>query len=248
MTTPPCSPDSYRPDEAARLEALARYSVLDTPREEDFDDFTRLAAHVFNAPIAVINLIDRDRQWFKSEIGLGVRETPLDSSICRHAILQNKLFVIPDTTADERFKNNPLVTGSPHLRFYAGALLQSSEGLPLGTLCVLDYRTRKITEEEGHVLQILARQVMNLLELRLTARQLAIRNQELEAARLQIKSLEGILPVCAQCKKVRDENNQWDTFEGYLAKHTEVNFTHGLCPTCVESYMAELERLKSRSR
>lgn len=246
MTTPHCPPDSNLPDETARLVALARYAVLDTPREEEFDDFTRVVALIFNAPIAVINLIDRDRQWFKSEIGLGVRETPLDTSICRHAILQKELFVVPDTTEDERFKHNPLVTGNPQLRFYAGALLQSSEGLPLGTLCVLDYRTREITEGEGRILQMLARQVMNLLELRLTARQLAIRNQELETARLQIKSLEGILPVCAQCRKVRDENNQWDTFEGYLAKHTDVNFTHGLCPTCVEAYMAGLERIKPR--
>lgn len=246
MTIPHCPADSNRPDEDARLKALTRYSVLDTPREEEFDDFTRLAAHIFKAPIAVINLIDRDRQWFKSEVGLGVRETPLGISICRHAILQQELFVVPDTTADERFKNNPLVTGSPYLRFYAGALLQSSEGLPLGTLCVLDYRTREITEEEGRILKILARQVMNLLELRLAARQLAIRNQELETARQQIKILEGILPVCAQCRKVRDENNQWDSFEGYLVKHADVNFTHGLCPTCVEAYLAELERLKPR--
>jgi GAF domain-containing protein len=145
MNDKQCTPRSEA-EESARLAALNRYHILDTPREQEFDDFTRLAAYIFNTPIAVINLIDHDRQWFKSEIGLGVRETPLDTSICRHAILQSEFFIVPDTTQDERFKHNPLVTGNPHLRFYAGALLKSSEDLPLGTLCVLDIQPREIPE------------------------------------------------------------------------------------------------------
>ena len=118
-------------NETERLATLYRYDILDTPDERAFDDLTRLAASICNAPIAVVNLIDRDRQWFKSEIGLGVKETPLDSSLCAHAILQPGLFIVPDTTKDARFSDNPLVTGNPLLRFYAGALLESSDGYPI---------------------------------------------------------------------------------------------------------------------
>src|SRR6478735_523671 len=103
--------------ESERLAALRSYGILDTPLEEDFEDIVRIAAHVCKAPISVINLIDETRQWFKAEIGLGVRETPLDVSICAHAILQPGLFVVDDTTKDARFSCNPLVTGKPHLRF-----------------------------------------------------------------------------------------------------------------------------------
>jgi PAS domain S-box-containing protein len=153
-------------EEEARLAALRRYAILDTENEPAFDDITRLVAALCDAPVAVINLIDRDRQWFKSEVGLGVRETPLDVSICAHALLQPGVFVVPNTREDERFASNPLVTGEPHLRFYAGALLESSDGYPLGTLCVLDYKPRDLTERQRDALQILARQVMRLIERR----------------------------------------------------------------------------------
>jgi GAF domain-containing protein len=103
--------------EGYRLDALRRYGILDTPRESDFDEVVKVASAICGTPISVINLIDEGRQWFKAEVGLGVRETPLDSSICAHAILQPGLFIVPDTTLDRRFADNPLVTGDPHLRF-----------------------------------------------------------------------------------------------------------------------------------
>ncbi len=245
MSTHGCPPPEGA-DEQARLAALRRYEILDTPTEAEFDDFTRLASYICGAPIALISLVDSNRQWFKSEVGLGVPETTLDRSICRHAILQKDLFVVPDTTLDERFRNNPLVTGEPRVRFYAGAPLESSERLPLGTLCVLDYQPRTLTDEQGRALQLLARQVMMTLELRLAARQLALRNQELETARKQIKILEGILPICAKCKKIRDEADQWSSVETYMAKHAEVNFTHSLCPVCAGDYLRQVDRLASR--
>ena len=165
---------AQKPDgEEERLAALGRYDILGAPREEEFEEVTRLIAQVCRAPIAVINLIDRDRQWFVAEIGLGVRETPLDISICAHAILKPGLFIVPDTLLDERFVNNPLVTGDPHLRFYAGALLKTSDGHPLGTLCVLDYVARELTDEQQNVLQVLASQVMRQLELRRLLREQA---------------------------------------------------------------------------
>jgi len=137
------------PNESGRLQSLRSYGILDTPPETAFDDLTRIAAHVCETPIAVVNLIDEGRQWFKSEIGLGVQETPLEPSICAHAILQPGVFVVPDTLEDARFRNNPLVTGEPHLRFYAGALLKTPEGHALGTVCVLDYRPRQLSDDKS---------------------------------------------------------------------------------------------------
>jgi len=158
-------------NEADRLKAVEAYAILDTPREQDFDDIARMASEILQVPIAVVNFIGADRQWFKAEIGLGVRETPRDIAICNHAILQPGVFVVPDTTRDERFQNNPLVTGDPHLRFYAGALLETPEGLPLGTMCVLDYKPRELSEHESFVLRMLARQVMTQLDLRRALRE-----------------------------------------------------------------------------
>jgi two-component sensor histidine kinase len=152
--------------EEYRLAALRRYNILDTPREEDFDEVVEVTSAICNAPISVINLIDQGRQWFKAEVGLGVRQTPIDSSICAHAILQSELFVIPDTTKDDRFRDNPLVTGDPRLRFYAGALLETPEGFPLGTVCVLDYKPRNLDDTQKAFLRLMARQVMKLLEFR----------------------------------------------------------------------------------
>ena len=165
-------------NEADRLAALEEYAVLDTPREPEFDDIARLAADIFEAPIAVVNLIAEGRQWFKAEVGIGADELPLDVSICAHAILQPGIFIVPDTTKDERFLANPLVTGAPGLRFYAGALLETPDGLPLGTLCVLDVEPRPegITERQRLTIEVLARQVMTQLELR---RAVAMRDAEI---------------------------------------------------------------------
>lgn len=155
-------------DESERLAALRAYDILDTEREPAFDDLTALIARLCDAPIAVVNLIDADRQWFKAEVGLGVRETPLETSFCRHALLEQDRLIVPDATKDDRFACNPLVTPNGGLRFYAGVLLKTREGLPLGTLCVLDTRARPegLDEAAMRSLEVLAGQVMNLLELR----------------------------------------------------------------------------------
>jgi signal transduction histidine kinase len=152
--------------ERRRIAALHAYGVLDTEKEAAFEDITRIASLVCGTPIAVVNLIDTDRQWFKAERGLGVRETPLDTSICAHAILEHDMLVVPDTTQDSRFAENPLVTGNPGLRFYAGALLKTADGLPIGTVCVLDTQTRTLSQDQLDILRGLARQVMTQLELR----------------------------------------------------------------------------------
>jgi signal transduction histidine kinase len=154
------------PNEAERLQALRSYGILDTAIEPAFDDITRIASYVCQTPISLISLVDEGRQWFKSEVGLGIRETPLEQSICAHALLEHSFLEVPDTTADARFDCNPLVTGSPHLRFYAGALLRTADGLPLGTVCVLDDKPRQLTSEQRDILAALARQVMSQMEFR----------------------------------------------------------------------------------
>ena len=163
-------PPDYSPawNEGDRLAALASYAILDTSPEEAFDDIVMLASQLLEAPIVAVNLIAEGRQWFKSELGLGVREMPLDDSICKVAILQQDRMVIPDTLEDPRFACNPLVTSQPGLRFYAGELLKTPDGLPLGTLCVLDTKPRSagLTPLQEFTLKTLAQQVLTQLELR----------------------------------------------------------------------------------
>jgi two-component sensor histidine kinase len=159
---------------------LRSYRVLDTPPEPEFDALVQLAARVCGAPMALISLIDERRQWFKAEVGFGVRETPLDRSICLHAMLRPGLTIVPDLTDDPCFSTNPLVSGEPHLRFYAGAVLRTPEGLPLGALCVLDHVPGGLTGDQAFALTTLAQQVMSQLNLR---RAIAERDDVLEASR-----------------------------------------------------------------
>lgn len=158
-----------QPETAAcdgRLDALRSYGILDTPREAEFDDLVALAADICEVPISVVNLIEEHRQWFKAEIGLGIRETPLDISICRHVLLQPGVTIIPDLRDDPRMCANPLVTADSGLRFYAGCLLETPDGHGIGTLCILDRTPRVLTDRQQSALRTLAKQVMGQLELR----------------------------------------------------------------------------------
>ena len=170
-------------DEAQRLLALDRYEVLDTPRERDFDDLAELASEICGTPIAVVNLVGDGRQFFKAEVGLGVRETPLETSFCGHAILLEDFMLVPDATLDPRFDCNPLVIGEPGLRFYAGALLKTEEGHAIGTLCVLDFQPRELNDRQIDTLKRLARQAMGQLELRRANARLESRVAELTIER-----------------------------------------------------------------
>jgi diguanylate cyclase (GGDEF)-like protein/PAS domain S-box-containing protein len=154
------------PNDAARVESLRAFLVLDTEPEPAFDDLTRLTAFVCQAPIAMVTLVDADRQWFKSRIGFEARETHRDLSFCAHSILQNELFVIEDAHADERFRDHPFVSGGPGVRFYAGVPLTAPDGHNLGTLCVADRVPRTLTAEQSDALRTLGRQVVAQLILR----------------------------------------------------------------------------------
>jgi len=159
-------------DEKARQLALNRLQVLDTPEEQAYDDITRLAADVCGTPIALISLSDGHRQWFKSRMGLQAREMPRENSFCAHALqIPHSMMIVPDTSADERFVNHPLVTGGPKIRFYAGAPLLTGDGHMLGALCVVDTTPRKLEARQLEYLQFMAQQVMVMLENRAVSRQ-----------------------------------------------------------------------------
>lgn len=167
-------------DESERLRSLHSLHILDTPPEDRFDRLTRLASYCFQLPIATVSLIDSDRQWFKSRVGVDASETPRSQSFCGHAILHEQAFIVPDALADRRFFDNPLVIGPPHIRFYAGQPLHSPSGHRIGTLCVMDREPRDFGEEERTQLATLA----NLVEQALHNRRLsAALDAEREATR-----------------------------------------------------------------
>lgn len=180
--------------EAARVAALNRYAILDSEPEQSFDDLVTLAAHICKVPMAMLSLVDDHRQWFKSKLGVQVEETPRESSICAHAIQQPDLFVVPDTLQDPRFRDNPLVTGEPHVRFYAGAPLINEDNFALGTLCVVDREPRELDPDQKDALNALGRLALRQMELRLNLQLLKEalndRTREEHARELELKRLE----------------------------------------------------------
>lgn len=153
-------------NEEARLVALEKYAILDTDPELAFDDLTLLASFICKTPMALISLIDEERQWFKSRVGLSVSETSRDVAFCSSAILKDEIFVVPDAMEDERFRNNPLVVSEPRIRFYAGAPLINEDGYALGTLCVIDQKPRNLEPDQKDALKALSRLVLAQLEFR----------------------------------------------------------------------------------
>jgi GAF domain-containing protein len=153
-------------NEVARVAALQRYAILDSEPEQGFDDLTLLASYICQTPIALISLVDENRQWFKSRVGLSISETSREIAFCSRAILQSDIFIVPDTLQDERFRNNPLVVSEPNIRFYAGAPLITEEGYALGTLCVVDRTPREVSPDQKEALKALSRLVLAQLEFR----------------------------------------------------------------------------------
>lgn len=150
-----------------RQAALDAYNIVDTLEEQAYDDLTRLVAQTFQTPIALITFLDRERNWFKSRIGLNQTEVPRELSLCDHMLLQpGEFLVVEDTLTDLRFMANPLVTGEPRIRFYAGAPLLSPDGLTLGAICAIDTQPRRVESSQLELLHFLAQQVINQLEAR----------------------------------------------------------------------------------
>ncbi len=174
-------------NEHDRLAQLHALDILDTGQEEVFDRITRLAAHIVEAPIVLISLIDEHRQWFKSRIGLAAEETHRDVAFCGYAILDDEVFVVPDASEDPRFADNPLVTGAPDIRFYAGAPLILSDGVRLGTLCAIDTKPRQLTDDQLTALRDLAAVVIDELVLRQSLQSLAETNRLLQEQTTQLQ-------------------------------------------------------------
>ena len=238
-------------NEKQRLATLRGYEILDTEPEAAFDDLTSLASYICQTPIALISLIDAERQWFKSKVGVSVTETSRDIAFCGSAIFQSDVFIVPDASQDERFSENPLVVSEPKIRFYAGATLMA-DGQALGTLCVLDRVPRTLSPEQLEALRALSRQAQGQLELRRNLKRLeqslAARDraetekedtlQELRAALANIHTLEGLLPICLSCKKIQDQKGNWQPFEYYVRAHSEAKVTHKICPDCSKAISA----------
>jgi len=211
-------------DEAFRLQTLKTFDVLDTTAERVFDDLTRLASTIAGTPISLVSLVDEHRQWFKSNIGLdGATETPREHAFCAHAIQSNEPMVVENALDDDRFHDNPLVVSDPNIRFYAGLPLIVSDNVALGTLCVIDTEPRQLSDEQLGALSVLRDAVVAQLELRRTLKELG--------------SLQSLLPMCAWCRKVKDESQpgadpSWVSLDEFLSRHGAI--THGICPSCTK--------------
>ena len=220
-------------NELKRLQALRSYELLDTPAEQSFDDFAKLASFICGTPIAVMSLIDEDRQWFKAKVGMEPSQTPRDMAFCAYTILESKVLIVEDAQKDARFSDNPLVTGNPNIRFYAGAPLIDRDGFGLGSLCVIDTKPHQLSEGQTAALEALARQVVQQCEFRRVSSQLA-------EAFANVKILQGLLPICCHCKSVRNDEGYWRSVEDYLSSHSEAGFSHGICPVCMKTHFPEI--------
>jgi GAF domain-containing protein len=212
-------------NETQRLDALKSYQILDTDAEQIFDDITTLASRICKVPVAMISLVDESRQWFKAKLGISQQQTPRDVAFCAHTILKDQPLFVSDALTDSRFADSVLVTGEPHIRFYAGFPLVTPEGCALGALCVIDRHPRRLTPEQREAMRILTRQVMALLEMRRISARLA-------DALANVKTLEGLLPICAWCRRIRDDQGHWSSMETYLKTSTDSELTHSICPDC----------------
>lgn len=219
-------------EEEERVKALKSYKILDTLSEDDYENLTKIAAEICGTPISLVSLIDDHRQWFKSNHGLKVKETSKDYAFCAHAINDSSdgdAFIVEDARKDVRFADNPLVVGDPNVIFYAGVPLVTPSGLPLGTLCVIDHKSKSLTDSQIETLKILSKQVMNLLELRKSKKQL---ESTVEILTKNNTELERFARVAAHDLK-SPLNNIWslsgflkEEFEGHMTPRGEDIISH----------------------
>lgn len=208
-------------EERKRLKELRSFDILDSLREKDYDDIATLASVICDVPIALVSFVDEDRQWFKANVGLAVDETHRQYSFCSHAILTpDKPFIVEDSRLDERFKDNPYVTGNPNIVFYAGIPLVTKNGYGLGSFCIIDNKPRVLTDKQLDAMQILAAQVMNLLEIRKSNMELSVRKEMLEVKNKNLDRIvaERLAEIERQNRMLEKMNKELQAFT-YISSH-----------------------------
>jgi len=211
-------------DESARLEALRKLQLLDTLGEEAYDSITELIAEVLDMPIALISLVDEDRQWFKSKIGLDRQSTSREVAFCTYNILDDDMLIVEDALEDERFATNPLVLEDPNIRFYAGSPLHAPSGHRVGSLCVIDNKPRTLDSRQLRILEALGKQVDSLFKIRQIS-------HELHQSRQLNRDLKRLLPICTICGRVKQADD-WAELEEYIQSNTSEQLSRQVCPDC----------------
>ena len=222
-------------NEAARLRSLSEYRILGTKPEKAFDNITKMASAICQAPIALISLVDENRQWFKSKVGIKAHQTDRDISFCAHTILDSKPLVVEDALFDEKFCDNPLVQKEPHIRLYAGFPLKTDINHRIGTLCVIDRIPKSLTNSQYKVMEGLAEQATILLELR--RRSLALMEEF-----CQMHDQQGLITTCSYCKSIRDSAGSWHPIDHFLMHHSSLSFSHGICNQCMSQHFPEVSQ------
>ena len=220
-------------NESARLKALSEYRILGTNPERSYDDITAMASLVCETPIALLSLVDAERQWFKSKVGVEVEQTPRDWSFCAHAIHTPDPLIVHDAFWDERFHDNPLVCSDPKIRFYAGFPLTNHTDERIGTLCVIDRQPKHLSETQLAIMSSLASQAMAFLELRK-------RSLRLLESFCSSDKPPGMISTCSYCRKAKNDRGQWVFLDQYLGEHSDLHFSHGICDTCIEEHFPEV--------
>lgn len=237
------------PNEPQRLETLRDYDVLDTPPETDFDELAILASQICQTPVAAISFIDESRQWFKSKIGLSVSEYPRSKTFCAHTLLSSeKILAVHDTRLDPRFADTPLVTATPAIIFYAGAVLTTDNGFALGTLCVMDFKPRVLSDAQIVSLQALARQAVTLLELRKFKRNQIQYEPSVHKSDVchqdLVENSSDLIQVCDSTGSLLYANQAWCDTLGYSKKEvTNLTLQDILHPNSLNHYMVQLQQL-----
>ena len=220
-------------NQAGLLAAIHSHDAQDADAERNFDDFTLLASRICDVPIALISVTDGGGQCVESYIGLDISDTPRTLAYCDDAIIDNQVTIVSDVQEDQRFTANALIRTNPAIRFYAGVPLRTPDGMILGTLCAIDTKPRELSNRQIEALEALARQIANQLLLQRT-------NGELAEVLKRSRKLEGLIPVCSSCRKVRKEDGHWTSLEEYLVDETDIDITHGICPVCLDVLYPDL--------
>jgi GAF domain-containing protein len=218
-----------------RLSALAKYDILDTAAEADFDQLAELARTVCQVPIVTISFVDSRREWFKARIGLDVPELALKESFAPHVLAGPQVLVVPDASQHAKMAALPVVSGPEGIRFVAGIPLVTRAGIAIGALCVMDRTPRShFSIEQRTALQTIARQVMAQMDLRRTVQDLAVTLCQKVAAEAAANELRLLLPMCSECKNVRSDEDYWIAVDEYLTSHSHRRLAYGVCEECRE--------------